>query len=157
MKDNYMNNRFHYIVLLVSIFLIAFCSRISGEYSLGNNLSLWDNDKEEERVIVYCEGNCNGGMYVVPTYQRHYDSTKQHYAEYVKEAKSNEQWAIAKTLQVQEKQEKYYIINKDFDILGLDCAKSNCDSILQSHVTGPLNLTEFENKRKALNIGLEFR
>ncbi|MGS0688961.1 hypothetical protein ACVBEQ_28070, partial [Nakamurella sp. GG22] len=79
----------------------------SGEYSLGNHLSLWDNDKKEERIIVYCEGDCHGGIYVVPTYERHYDKDKQHFAEYVEEANSNKKWVIAKTICVKEKMEKY--------------------------------------------------
>ncbi|MGN6530745.1 MAG: hypothetical protein ACTHK0_03190 [Ginsengibacter sp.] len=151
-----MNKRFCYRTLQVLIFFTASCNGISGKYPLGNHLSLWDNDKKEEKIIVYCEGNCNGGIYVVPTYEGHYDSTKQHYAEYVEEAKSNKKWVIVKTFRVKEKQENYYIINKDFDIRGLDCGKANCDSILQSYVTGPLTLNDFNNNKKALNVNLDF-
>jgi len=149
------------IVIIVPLFVLILsiisCNEMSGEYSLGNHLSLWGNDRKEERVIVYCTGDCHGGIYVVPTYKRHYDSSGQHYAEYVEAAKSNKKWVIAKTYQINEKQENYWIISKNFDIDSLDCAKANCDSILQSHVTGPLSLTEFENKKEALNIQLDFK
>jgi hypothetical protein len=44
-----------------------------GDHSLGNNLSLLDGDKEQDRVIVFCLGRsagaCSGGIYVVPSYE----------------------------------------------------------------------------------------
>lgn len=78
------------------------------------------------------------------------------YAEYVKEAVSNKKWVVAKKCQIKDKQDNYYIIRKDFDIANLDCSKSNCDSILQSSVIGPMNLSEFENKKQTLNLDLSF-
>jgi hypothetical protein len=145
-------------IIFILIFFIASCHDMWGDHSLGNNLSLLEGDKKEDRIIVYCsgrsEGACRSGMPVLPTYERHYD--KNRYAEYVETATSNKKWVIAKTFQIQNRQENYWIISKDFDIENLDCAKANCDSILQSHVTGPLNLTEFKNKIKALKIELDF-
>jgi hypothetical protein len=126
-------------------------------HPLGNHLSLWDGDTKEDRIIVYCEGRCYGGIYVVPTYARHYDSSGQKYAEYVEEATSNKRWVIVKTYQIQEKKENYWLISKDFNIENLDCAKANCDSILQSHVTGPLSLSEFRSKLQTLNVDLDFK
>lgn len=123
-----------------------------GKYSLGNHLSLWDNDKKEESIIVYCEGDCHGGIYVIPTYERHATN-----GEYVEEATSDKKWVIAKTFEKKDNKENYYIISKDFNIDNMDCSKVNCDSILQSHVTGPLNLTKFKNKMQALHIELDFR
>ena len=152
-----MKKKPYYLILYLILFLLGSCNAISGEYSLGNHLSLWDNDKNEERIIVYCEGDCNGGIYVVPTYERHYDSDKQHVAEYVEKATSNKKWVIAKTIRVKEKMEAYYIINKDFDITGVDCAKANCDSILQSHVIGPMNIIVFKKEKNRLNITLDFK
>ena len=112
----------------------------------------------EDKVIVYCSaksvGVCKSGIYVVPTYERHYRDGN--YAEYVEEAKSNGDWVIAKSVQIEDKKENYWIISKDFDIKSLDCGKNKCDSILQSHVTGPMNLIEFNNKKKVLNIELHF-
>jgi len=129
-----------------------------GDHSLGNNLSLLEGDRMEDKVIVYCSaksvGVCKSGIYVVPTYERHYRDGN--YAEYVEEAKSNGDWVIAKSVQIEDKKENYWIISKDFDIKSLDCGKNKCDSILQSHVTGPMNLIEFNNKKKVLNIELHF-
>lgn len=128
------------------------CRQMWGDHPLGNHLSLWDGDKSDENVIVYCEGNCHGGIYVVPIRERQTND-----GEYVEEATSNKKWVIAKTRKKKDNKENYYIISKDFNIEHVDCSKVNCDSILQSHVTGPLSLREFENKKKALNIGLDFK
>lgn len=146
---------FFYIIIALLVFFTVSCNEWYN-HPLGNNLSLWEGDKKEDRIIVYCEGNCHGGIYVIPTYERHYDSSGQHYAEYVETATSNKKWIIVKTLQIKEKRENYWIISKGFDITHLDCSKSNCDSILQSHVTGPLSLNEFKNKVHTLDIDLDF-
>jgi len=150
-----MQKLFCFGVGITALFFTASCNEWYN-HPLGNNLSLWEGDTKEDRIIVYCEGNCQGGIYVIPTYERHFDSSKQHYAEYVEEATSNKKWVIAKTLRIKEKQENYWIISKDFDMEQADCAKVKCDSFLQSHVTGPLSLTEFRNKVTALNIDLHF-
>ena len=146
-----------FIFVFILLFSNSSCNELWGNHTLGNNLSLSEGDKKEDRIIVYCEGDCHGGIYVVPTYERHYDSSKQHYAEYVEEAVSNKKWVIAKTYQIQEKKENYWIISKDFNIENIDCSKVNCDSILQSHVTGPLNLVGLQTKMKGLNIDLDFK
>jgi hypothetical protein len=126
-------------------------------HPLGNNLSLWEGDTKEDRIVVYCEGNCQGGIYVVPTYERHFDSSKQHYAEFVEEATSNEKWVIVKSLRIKEKQNNYWIISKNFTLKNIDCSKANCDSILQSHVMGPMNSEAFGNRLRELNIDLDFK
>ena len=144
-----------YTILVLFTFLTTSCNELYN-HSLGNHLSLWEGDTKEDRVIVYCEGDCHGGIYVVPTYERQFDSSKQHYAEYVETATSNKKWVIAKTYRIKEKKENYWIISKEFDITNLNCVKENCDSILQSHVIGPLNLTEFKNKLQILDIDLNF-
>jgi hypothetical protein len=145
-----MSKNFGYIILHVLVFFIVSCNGMEGEYPLGNHLSLWDNDKEKTAIIVYCEGDCHGGIQVLPIRERQTNS-----GEYVEEAISNKKWVIAKTFQIKENKENYYIISKEFNIENLDCAKANCDSILQSHVTGPMTLTEFENKKKSMNIALD--
>jgi len=131
-----------------------------GDHPLGNNLSLLEGDTKEDRIIVYCTGRsggaCISGIPVVPTYKRHYDSSGQKYAEYVEGATSNKKWVIVKTFQIEKKKQNYWIISKNFNIRNLDCGKVNCDSILQSHVIGPLDSTEFENERNTLNISLDF-
>ncbi len=151
-----MQKKSHHIIYNIFFLLVLSSASCNEWYNhpLGNHLSLWDGDGDKDRIIVYCEGNCHGGIRVLPTYER---STNN--GEYVESATSNKKWVIAKTLQVKDNKENYYIINisKDFDIENVDCAKVNCDSILQSHVTGPLSLPEFKNKVQALNIDLDFK
>jgi len=95
------------------------------------------------------------GILVVPSEKRHMIDGK--YAEYVKTAVSNKEWVLVKTYQIQEKKENYWIISKDFDITNLNCSTANCDSILQSHVIGPLDSLDFYNFLKARNIDLELK
>jgi len=144
-------------IVYFNIFIFLFISSCGewSNYSLGNNLSIWEGDKKEDRAIIYCEGNCHGGIYVIPTYKRHYDSSGN-YAEYVKEVLSNKGWVIVKTILLKEKKENYWIISKDFNIENLDCAKANCDSILQSNVFGPFNYHGFREKNKELRTNLKF-
>jgi hypothetical protein len=151
------------IVLIVVMFLVFSCTwwkGVWGDHPLGNHLSLLEGDRKEDRIIVYCpndnENVCHSGIYVVPTYKRHYDSDTQNYAEYVEAALSNEKWVIVKTVQIKEKKENYWIVSKKFNIENQDCTTKNCDSILQSHVTGPLSLPIFKNKVRILKIDLEF-
>ena len=126
-----------------------------GNHRLGNHLSLWEGDKKEDRVIAYCTsesgGACVSGIYIIPSYEKRYTG------EYVEEATSNKKWVIVKTIRKKEAKTNYWIISKDFNIENVDCSKVNCDSILQSYVTGPLNLSEFENKKRTFNIGLNFK
>lgn len=155
-----MRKHLDYILLQVLVLFVVSCNEMWGDHSLGNNLSLLEGDKTEDRIIVYCSGRswgiCFTGIAVIPVYNRQYDSSG-HYAEYVETAKSNKKWVIVKTYQIQEQKENYWIISKDFNLENVDCSQVNCDSILQSHVTGPLSLSEFESKKKALNIGLDFK
>ncbi len=125
---------------------------MSGEYPLGNHLSFWDNDKEKTAIIVYCEGDCHGGIQVLPTRERQW-----YHGEYVEAAMFNKKWVIAKTYQKVDNRENYYLISKDFNIENVDCSEVKCDSILQSHVIGPLSLSEFENKKKTMNLSLVFK
>lgn len=155
-----MRKRWDYIIILqVLVLSMISCNAIWGDHSLGNNLSLLEGDKTQDRVIVYCTGRswgtCFTGIAVIPVYNRQYDNNG-HYAEYVKTAKSNRKWVIVKTYQMREQKENYWIIGKDFNIENVDCSKVNCDSILQSHVTGPLSLDDFNNEKKSLNINLNF-
>ncbi len=146
-----MKNEAFYIVFCIVSVLGVSCdswNRMWGDHSLGNNLSLLEGDKKEDRVIVYCSGKsagaCIGGIYVVPTYERHYEGRS--YAEYVQATRSNKKWVIAKTFRIKESRENYWIINKEFNIQDVDCGKINCDSILQSYVQGPFDKNTFTEK-----------
>ena len=146
-----------FLIFTIS-FLFCNCGRQAwDDNDLGDNFSLLEGDRIEDRIIVYCTGRsggaCMAGTYIVPVYSRHYDSTG-HYAEYVETAKSNDDFIIAKTLQVQDKRANYWIIDKDFSID--NCDKINCDSIIQSHVFGPFDKNEFQQKASELKLNLRF-
>lgn len=143
-----------YLFLFTVLFVLYSCD--SG--SLGGKFTIFEGDKLEDRVIVYCTGysfgSCKAGIYVVPTYEKHYDENGN-YAEYVEMAKSNKKWIIVKTIQIKDNEENYWIISKDFSLENVDCNKVSCDSIIQSHVTGALNYQEFTAKTKELGINLK--
>ncbi len=120
-------------------------------HPLGNNFSLWDGDGDEDRIIVYCEGRCHGGIQVVPTRERQANN-----GEYVEAATSNNKWIIVKTLQMKDSKENYYFVDKYFRIKNLDCLKANCDSILQSYVMGPFDENMFKERKLELGIDLDF-
>lgn len=148
---------FHASIFFVMAFFLFSCGGLIGNHSLGNNFSLLEGDRLEDRVIVYCYGgnsiDCRGGAYIVPTYERHYENNK--YAEYVETAKSNNKWIIAKSIQVKDKKENYWIINKDFDIRNFNCKEVNCDSIILTYVTGPLSFVDFRQKVKELEVDMQ--
>src|SRR5690606_36496807 len=103
--------------------------------------------------LVYCSrydiGGCIAGIYILPT-------SDNKYSMYVKTAKSNDKWVIAKTIQIKDNKENYWIISKDFSLENVDCNNVSCDSIIQSHVTGALNYQEFTARKKELGIPLKF-
>ncbi len=145
-------------MIFTASFLFSNCGRQAwGDNDLGDNFSLLEGDRIEDRIIVYCSGRsggaCMAGTYIVPVYSRHMDSAG-HYAEYVETAKSNEDFIVAKTLQVKDKTANYWIIDKGFSIN--NCDKMNCDSLIQSHVIGPLDKNEFQKKTSELKLGLTF-
>lgn len=130
------------------------CGRLWGDYDLGDNFSLLEGDRIEDRVIVYCSGRsagaCTGGTLIVPVYSRHMDKNG-HYAEYVETAKSNDNFIIAQTIQLEDETKNYWIIYKDLNVD--NCNEMLCDS---AKVIGPLNETEFRTKTADLSIDLNF-
>jgi hypothetical protein len=111
-----------------------------------------------DRVIVYCTskdlGSCNSGIYVIPSYERHMVEGK--YSEYVETAKSNSKWIIAKTIQVEYQNERYWIMDKNYRIDFSNFDRISCDSQLQTYVKGPFDINEFNEKKRELDIGLKF-
>jgi hypothetical protein len=145
------------LLIFITSFVFCSCSRQAwGDNDLGDNFSLLEGDRIEDRIIVYCSGRSGGacmvGTYIVPVYSRHMDSTG-HYAEYVESATSNDDFIIAKTLQLQDKRENYWIIDKGFSID--NCDKINCDSLIKSHVIGPIDKGEFQKRTFELKINLK--
>ena len=128
-----------------------------GDNDLGDNFSLLEGDRLEDRIIVLCSGRsggaCNAGTAIVPVYERHMNR-EGNYAEYVKSAKSDDKFIVAKTLQIKGKKENYWIVAKGFTLD--NCYKFNCDSIIQSHVEGPLDQKLFQKRRAELGLKLDF-
>ncbi len=153
---------FYEILFLIGlIFLINSCGTFWGNHPLGNKFCLLEGDKTEDRIIAYCyngykgiDQTCRGASCVIPTYARHFSNG--HYAEYVNNAIADKDWIIAKTAEIKQNKENYWIINKAFNLKDYNCDKMNCDSVIQSHVIGPLTLVEFQNKIKELQIDLHF-
>jgi hypothetical protein len=129
----------------------------NGSHNLGNNLYMmeWDGGG---RIIVFCsnkEGRtCYGGPRVIPTNERAFDD-HGNYAELVENAKVDERWIVVKSKRFQEGTHCYYLIDKNFNIEGLDWNKS--DSIIQSNITGPLDSLEFCTILKKRNINLTLK
>lgn len=140
-------------VLFISSIILSSCCDFFGAHDLGNNLTLLEGDKTEDRIIVYCTGKsggcCKGGMFVIP-------SVGNQYHMYVETAKSNEKWVIARSVQIKDKQQNYWIINKGFSIASLNCDEVKCDSIVQSYVQGPFDIKGFNEKKSQLKIDLSF-
>jgi hypothetical protein len=139
----------------LSIVLLLSCN---SKNDLGNNFSLLEGDSEKDRVIVYCSGRsfgeCISGMNVVPTYAIHMENGK--YAEYIQTAKSNDKWIIAESIKVEGRAKRYWIIDKRNQINLKECDTNNCDSILQTHVKGPMEIHTFIEMKENLKIDLTF-
>jgi hypothetical protein len=149
-------NKVTHLLLIILSSAIS-CRHMWGDNDLGDNFSLLEGDRIEDRIIVYCSGRsagaCMAGTPIVPIYSRQFDKDG-HYAEYVETAKSNGDFIIAKTLQVKDKKENYWIINKGFSVD--NCTQTNCDSTIQTHVFGPFDQNEFQKKISELKINLKF-
>lgn len=124
-----------------------------GSYNLGKGLYMmeWDNNS---RLIVYCSnprGNtCYSGIPIIPSSLS--DDIR------VNHAKSNKKWIIVETSQNNDTLKKhYYIIDKSYNIKGLDWKQDRCDSIIQSHIVCFDNEEMFKNKLYELGIELGFK
>ena len=108
------------ISVFVIIMLFIYASdwiwpEFNGSYSLGNNIYMIEWDGGGKMIVngTTIEGNtCYSGQPLIPTYENQYDSIGN-FAEYVVDAKSDDNWIIAKTSNHINNQRKYYIINKN--------------------------------------------
>jgi hypothetical protein len=120
--------------------------------NLGNNFSLLEGDKIEDRLIVYCSGRslgcCNSGIPVIPSRE---DTLNL----YVIEAKSNKDWIIVKTKST-DKTIKYWAVDKNFKMKPEYDDGGKFYEFIQTRVIGPFEKNEFEKQLKNKNINLEF-
>ncbi len=88
-----------------------------GSYSLGNNIYMLEWDGGGKIIVngTRIKGNtCYGGEPLIPTNENQYDSLG-HFAEYVIEAKANNNWIIVRTNNHMNNQRKYYILDKRYN------------------------------------------
>ena len=87
-----------------------------GSYSLGNNIYMleWDGGKMIVNGTTIKGNTCYSGQPLIPTDKNQYDSIGN-FAEFVVDAKSDDNWIIAKTSNHINNQRKYYIINKKYN------------------------------------------
>jgi hypothetical protein len=136
-----------FLYFLISLALSS-CSTFSGERSLGKNLTVIEGKTNEDKVIVYCPNKdkpCIEGIRVIPPTT----------SEYVDDLRSNEEWIIARTVELSSKKENYWIINKDFTLGDKDCGKEDCGDYVKTFVSGPLTFEDFNGHRAELKIRLE--
>ncbi len=166
LRYNELKKIANYFVVLVTICVFAFiycftfCCGWWGDNNLGNNFSLLEGDRTEDRIIVYCSGRdeinecCTGGTFIIPSYKYHMNDGN--YSEYIIAAEYDDKWVIAKSYKIESKQNRYWILNKD---LGNKIEKKkiiNLESLLQEFVTGPLDSISFLKKSKEYGINLGF-
>ena len=131
-----------------------------GDHSLGNNLSLLEGDKKEDRIVVYCSntgGVCRSGIPVVPKYNRQFDSIGR-YAEYVELAVSNEKWVAVRTLEIKNGVKREHLELKNF-IEGLKHFKTTNRSTndlynFQGVIILPSRLAYGRNKVYSSGVGI---
>ena len=96
------------------------------------------------KTIVYGTSikgkTCYSGEPLIPTYENQYDSLGN-FAEYVVDAKADDNWIIAKTDNKLNHRRRYYIINKQHDIETLDAKE-----IIEKYITNFTDSCEFANK-----------
>ncbi len=155
------------LLALTTLLFVSCNCDFYGSHDLGNNFMIFEGDKLEDRVIIFCppkkeEKCCTGGFYVIPTYENHYNDEGS-YAEYIDKAESNEHWIIAKSILKKNKTAQFWIINKDFDIndkyMDTPLSKDKGEDFMEfinSQITGPLDSLSFKKKVKELKVNLNF-
>lgn len=93
---------------------------------------------------------CYGGSLLIPTYENRYDSVGN-YAEYVVDAKADDNWIIAKTDNKLNHRRKYYIINKQHDI-----ETSDAKEIVARDITSFTDSCEFAEKCFSNGISIKW-
>jgi hypothetical protein len=138
------------------IFVLALATSYSCNFlannNLGNNFSLLEGDKMEDRIIVYCTGesfgSCYSGVPVIP-------SREDTLTLYVIEAKSDADWIIVKTKST-DKTIKYWVVDKRFKMKFEYDDEGKFYEFIQKQVIGPYEKDEFNNQLKDRNINLDF-
>ena len=139
-----MRKLFYFLLLATTV---VSCSRLSGERSLGKNLTVIEGKADEDRVIVYCPDKnkaCSEGIKIIPRDD----------SEYVDEVRSDDDWVVARTIEKNGRDESYWIINKDFSLGDKDCGTTDCGDYIKTFVSGPMSLEDFDGHKEELKINL---
>lgn len=162
-KSQFMGKIIIYIlgilfITTICFFLFLFATEwiwpeFNGSYSLGNNVYMmeWDGGG---RIIVQgsnIRGNtCYGGDRLIPTYENQYDSTGN-YAEYVVDAKADNYWVIAKTMNRLNNERKYYILSKQYDP-----NETTLEYIINTKIESFIDSCDFANKCQNYGIHIKW-
>lgn len=146
----------YYIIFLSVYLFFSSCTNCSnwGDTNLGGEFTLFDGDKIEDRLIIYCTGRdkvnncCIGGKQIIPP-------RENKLVNYVDLAKFNQRWIIAKSISYDEKI-SYWYIDKDFDINWEYDDGGVFYSRIQNNVYGPFEKASFIKVLKDKNIELTF-
>lgn len=147
-----MRIRIMITILLLIMLTINSCSccRLFGDNKLGDNFSLLEGDKTEDRMIVYCTGKSAGCCYAgIPVIPSRSDSLSL----YVSNAVHNDKWIIATTIN-KNKTENYWIIDKDFKLEFQYDDGGKLYDMLQKLVIGPLDKINLQQEKERLGIKL---
>ncbi len=146
------------ISVFVIIMLFIYASdwiwpEFNGSYSLGNNIYMIEWDGGGKMIVngTTIEGNtCYSGQPLIPTYENQYDSIGN-FAEYVVDAKSDDNWIIAKTSNHINNQRKYYILNKKYNP-----NEMTVEDIINTKIVFFTDSSEFAKKCLSNRIELEW-
>ena len=136
--------KFEVVILIAFLILDScdYCKAVYGEESLGSRFMLV-NENDDQVYILYCTSQhcCTSGVNIVPSK--------------VEQVKFDDTWIIAES-KPQDGEATYWIINKDFEV---DLTKYDDESshdVIMSNVAGPLDQSQFLERRDSLNIELSF-
>lgn len=149
---------FKYLLAVCSVVLIASCSILTPG-KLGGNLYLMKGDSKEDEIIVFCANKdmfgCYSGACIIPPKKmelnKRGEADVRYYMEYVKTAKSNKEYVLAKTYNPNDKKDSYWLINKGFNAENIQA-----ETIISTYLTGPLDSVQFYQELKSRNIDLRF-
>lgn len=127
---------------LLAVASCDYCSAVYGEDKLGSRFTLV-KENEDQVYILYCTHGpcCRSGFNIVPSK--------------VEKINFDNRWVIATSIQAN-KEESYWVIDKNFEIDLQNCDATKCDSVIMSHVKGPLGYSEFLQAKESLKIDLSF-
>ena len=126
----------------------------NGSYNLGDGIYMIEWDGGGKRIVKgsNIKGNtCYGGELLIPSYETAYDSIGN-FAEYVVDAKFDNNWIIAKTNNNLSQQVYYYIIDKNKEIEKLDANK-----IVEKYTFSFTDSIDFANACQCKGISLKWQ